>query len=384
MISLLLLALVVVAAWGYLAGATLAARRFGRRPIVAPARRGDAAPAAGVSVLTPLHGDEPGLCDNLRSFADQDYPSYQLVLGVRDRADGALPAARALLAERPQADIELVIDPRAAAGSNLKVANLENMLPKARHDLIVLADSDMRATPRYLAAVTAPLADPHTGIVTCLYKGVPQDRRLWSQLAALHINFGFLPGALAGEALDVGGGCFGATIALRRDVLERIGGLTRLRNELADDHRMGSAVRRLGLATVVSPYIIENRVSESSLAGLWRHELRWARTSLTMAPAGFAGSIVTHTVVVTALAVAACATSPVAWGLVAISLALRLLSARVIARALGLPTAGLWLLPLRDILSFAVFLGSFCGRNVSWGGRLFHVEPGGQMSVEGD
>lgn len=369
-------ALIVAGAWAYLLATTVAGLRFARRLIVATA---DGPP---ISILKPLHGAEPGLYENLRSFADQDHHRFQLVLGVRDGRDGAVPAARALIADRPERDIALVIDPRVS-GSNLKVANLENMLATARHDIIVLADSDMRVTRDYLAIVTGPLADPATGLVTCLYAGVPTGG-LWSQLAALHINFGFLPGALVGEAIHVGGGCFGATIALRREVLARIGGFARIRDELADDHRLGSAVRGLGLKTVLSPYIVENRVSERSFAGLWRHELRWARTSRTLAPAGFAGSVVTHTVVLTALAAAAFGSGPAAWSLVLGSLLLRWLSAAAIARWLNLPRAGLLLLPLRDALSFAVFLASFCGRSVSWRDQLFRVAPGGQMSLKGD
>ncbi len=371
------LALVLILIWAYVFGATVATLRFARRPPRAAANRGQP-----VSVLKPLHGAEPGLYENLRSFADQDYPGFQLVLGVRDRADSALPVARTLIRQRRRRDIKLVIDPRAA-GSNLKVANLENMLPAARYDIIVVADSDMRVGRDYLASVTAPLGIPGIGLVTCLYKGIPTDRGLWSQLAALQINFGFLPSAVLGDALGIGGGCFGATIALRRAVLERIGGFARLRNELADDHRIGAAVRGLGLASVLSPYLVKNHVSEPSFASLWRHELRWARTSRMMAPAGYAGSVVTHTVVLAALAAAASG-SGAAWGFVSLSLVLRWISAAVIARRLDLPLSGLWLLPLRDTLSFAVFVGSFCGRSVLWRGQLFRVEPSGRMSVEGD
>jgi ceramide glucosyltransferase len=374
MTSLLLIA-VWLASWTYVGAAVLAALRFARRPIVAPL---DGPP---VSVLKPLYGAEPGLTENLRSFADQDYSEFQIVLGLRDRTDAALPVARALIDARPQRDIVLVVD-RHAAGSNLKVANLENMLPSARHDLLVIADSDMRVTRDYLGVVAAPLADPATGIVTCLYKAVPDDG-IWSRLAALHINFGFLPGALVGDWLRVGGGCFGATIALRREVLERIGGFGRLRHELADDHRMGSAVRGLGLKTVLSPYVVENRVSEPSLFSLWCHELRWARTSRAMAPGGFAGSVVTHTLVLAVLAALLC--EPVSAGaLLAASLLLRWGSAAVLARWLDLPRDGLWLLPLRDVLSFAVFLGSFCGRSVLWRDQSYRVGPGGRMSFEGD
>jgi len=257
------------------------------------------------------------------------------------------------------------------------------MLPAAKHDIIVMADSDMRVDRHYLAAVSAPLQDPQNGAVTCLYKGVPVGG-LWSHLGAMHINFGFLPSALLGEMLRTGGGCFGATIALRRAVLQRIGGFARIRDELADDHRLGDAVRDLGLTIVLSRYIVENHFSEPSLTSLWRNELRWARTVRAMAPLGFAGSIITHTIVLTTLAAVLSGFSTVSCWLVLVSCALRWSSAGLIARRLDLPIGGLWLLPLRDVLSFAVFLSSFCGRSVLWRDQLFRVGPGGRMTVEGD
>lgn len=370
------LAVLLVPAWAYLVGAAAAVSRFERRPPPIPLDR----PA--VSVLKPLHGEEPGLYDNLRSFAEQDYPAVQLVLGVNDADDGALPAARRLIRDMPGCDIALVVDARAR-GSNRKVANLENMLEVTRHDLLVLADSDMRVDRQYLAAVTAPLHDPLTGVVTCLYKGISTGGK-WSALGAMHINFGFLPSALAAEALGLGGGCFGATIALRRDTLECIGGLSRLRDELADDHRIGDEARSLGLAVVLSPYIVEARVCEPSLAALWRHELRWARTVRAVAPAGFAGSVLAQPVAIAALGAVATGFGLTACVLLVISCALRWASARVIAAALGLSPARAWLLPVRDALSFAVFVASFFGRTVSWRDQVFRVEASGRMTVGGD
>jgi ceramide glucosyltransferase len=323
-------AMVLAVAWGYLAAATVAVWRFSRRAL-GPADAADARRSA-VSILKPLHGAEPDLSENLRSFADQDYPAVQLVLGVRDPGDSALPLARALIRDRPDRDIALVVNP-SVRGSNLKVANLENMLPAARHDWIVLADSDMRVARYYLSVITEPLARPATGLVTCLYKGAA-TAGFWSRLAAMQINFSFLPGAVAGDAINVGNGCFGATIALRRDVLDRIGGFTRLRDELADDHRIGDAVRGLGLEAVLSPYIVENRVTETSLSGLWRHELRWARTARLMAPAGFAGSVTTHTVMITTLAALVFGSGIAAADAVLLTLLLRWVSAAAMARCL--------------------------------------------------
>jgi ceramide glucosyltransferase len=371
-----IIALILVPAWAYLVGAAIAAVRFAGCPLPMGAEQ----PA--VSLLKPLHGEEPGLYENLRSFVEQDYPGVQLVLGVNDAKDGALPVANALIRDMTAADIVLV-GGAPVRGGNLKVANLENMLPAARHDFLVISDSDMRVDRRYLGAVITPLHDPSTGLVTCLYRGFSTGG-MWSDLGALHINFGFLPSALLATAIGVDRGCFGATIALRRDTLHRIGGFTRVRDELADDQRIGEAVRALGPAVVLSPYLVEARVSEPSFAGLWRHELRWARTVRTIAPAGFAGSVLTHAVAIAALGAAATGFGLTSCIFLVISLALRWATAGMIAGALGLTTAKLWLLPARDALSFAVFVASFFGRAVFWRGQLFQVEPSGRMSVDGD
>lgn len=370
----LAIAILLAPTWVYLIGSAVAVTRFARRSWPTSPDR----PA--ISILKPLHGMEPGLYENLRSFAEQDYPAVQIILGVNDPNDGALPAARTLIGEFPNRDIALVVDTRVN-GSNRKVANLENMLEVARHNVLVLADSDMRVDRRYLLSVTAPLHDPGTGVVTCLYKAVSTGGK-WSEFGALHINFGFLPGALAAESLGLGGGCFGATIALRRDTLERIGGFTRLRDELADDHRIGAEVRAHGLAVALSPYIVEARVSEPSLTSLWQHELRWARTVRAVAPAGFAGSILAHPVAIAALCAAATRFELTSCTLLVISCLLRWVTARVTAGALGLPPAKPWLLPVRDALSFAVFVASFLGRTVFWRDQLFHVEASGRMTID--
>jgi ceramide glucosyltransferase len=376
MTTIALLALILAPAWVYAIGSVIAAAIVARRRLALPQYR------PPVSVLKPLYGSEPGLYENLRSFVDQDYPGRQIVFGVRNPADGALPIVRRLIAERPDRDIALVVDPRAT-GSNLKIANLANMLPAARHDVLVFADSDMHVGPRYLATVTAPLQDPAVGVVTCVYKGRPTGG-LWSRLGAMFINFTFLPSALCGEVLGVGGGCFGATIAMRRDVLDRAGGLAVVRDELADDHRLGAAVRDLGLKIVLSPYMVDSSVSEADLGCLWRHELRWARTVRGQAPIGFAGSVVTHGVAIALLAALACGFSLTSAAFLLITCVLRWGTALAIARILRLPVDGLWLLPPRDVLSFAVYLAGFCGRNVSWRDHAFRVEASGRMTLDGD
>ncbi|HVH77342.1 MAG TPA: bacteriohopanetetrol glucosamine biosynthesis glycosyltransferase HpnI [Stellaceae bacterium] len=376
MTQAVVLAILMAPCWVYLAASAAAARRFARRPLPAAAVR------PPVSVLKPLHGAEPGLYENLRSFAEQDYPQAQIVLGVHRDSDAAVPVARAVIGDLPEKDIVLAVEERVS-GSNLKISNLENMLRRARHDVLVIADADMRVRPHYLAAIVAPLEDPAVGLVTCLYTGAGSGG-LWSELGALHINFGFLPNALLGAALGWGDGCFGATLALRREVLERIGGLARLRHELADDHAIGRAVRELGLEVRLSRYLVEDRVCEPSLAHLWRHELRWARTNRSIAPVGFAGSVITYPIAIATAAAAATGFSLTASLFLVISLLLRWLSARLVARALGVAPARAVLLLVRDVLSFAVFIASFFGNTVFWRDQVVRLQPNGRMTVVGE
>jgi ceramide glucosyltransferase len=371
-----ILALILAPAWAYLVGTASAAVRFARRPLPLGVER------PPISLLKPLHGAEPGLYENLRSFVQQDYPTVQIVLGTNDGKDGALPVANALIQEMSAAAITLVVG-APIRGSNLKVANLENMLLAACHGILVISDSDMRVDRRYLAAVTAPLQDRSVGLVTCLYEGVSTGG-VWSDLGALHINFGFLPSALVASEMGIDRGCFGATIVLRRQTLERIGGFMRVRDELADDQRIGEAVRALGLTVVLSRYLVEARVSEPSLAQLWRHEVRWARTVRTISPAGYAGSVLTHAVAIAAIGAVVSGFGLTSSIFLVISVLLRWATARVVARTLGFATNRLWLLPVRDALSFALFVASFFGRRVSWRGQLFQVEPSGRMSADGD
>jgi ceramide glucosyltransferase len=335
-----------------------------------------------VTVLKPLCGEDHDLEANLRSFCRQNYKHFQIVFGVRDARDPAVASVRRLMAEFPSADLALVTDGRQR-GRNLKVANLQNMLPRARNDILVIADSDMRVDPDYLAAVAAPLADPKVGIVTCLYRGRPAGG-FWSELACLHVNHGFLPMAALASAIGAGAGCFGASIALRRETLARVGGLGAIEDDLADDYALGAAVRRAGGRIELSPHLVDNVISEPSLAALFRHELRWARTIRLVAPFGFVGSIVTQPVIMAAFAAATGALPIAAPAMLGIALLCRGAAVAATDRALGLPPSPLYLMPLRDVLSFAVFVASFFARKVAWRDRTFRVGPGGELTLDGD
>lgn len=358
------------------AGLSLAAARAARRFL---ATAGAAGPALPASVLKPLHRAEPGLRGNLDGTLAQVHAApFEVLMAVPDAADTAGPVAEAAIAAHPATPARLVRDPRLH-GPNRKVSQLINLAPLARHGILVVADADMAVPPEWLTAVTAPLADPAIGLVTCLYRGEPADGGLWSRLAALGIDWQFLPNACLGESLGKAEGCYGATMALRTETLAAVGGFPALVGLLADDHALGAAVRRLGLRVVVAPVVPGHVMAEPSLPALLAHELRWARTLRLLNPAGYAGMGMTFPLVPGVLAALL---APFGWVALAAALGARLALAvtldRALGRALSLPR--LALLPVRDAISFAIWAAGLARGTVLWQGRRYRMDRAGRMA----
>ncbi|GLQ87996.1 bacteriohopanetetrol glucosamine biosynthesis glycosyltransferase HpnI [Dyella flagellata] len=328
------------------------------------------------SVLKPLHGTEPRLYENLRSFCLQTHPAYQLVFGVREADDPAIAVVERLRQEFPQRSIALAVDPRVH-GANFKVSNLMNMLPHAQHDLLVLADADIHVQADYLTRVTAPLADPEVGIVTCLYYGRPGPS-LWSRLGRLFIDDWFAPSVRLSHAFGSTRFAFGSTIALRRDALEAIGGFAALSDTLADDFWLGELTRRAGLRTVLSDVMVGTDVGESHLKDLWSHELRWLRTIRSIAPAGFALTFVCFTSPLLLLGLCL-APGPVSLGLALLGGAARVLlhflQRRISDQAFAWHEA--LLIPLRDTLLLMEWAAALAGWQVRWRGQVLHARGDG-------
>src|SRR5438093_3709809 len=204
-----------------------------------------------ITILKPLRGAEPALHDRLASFCDQDYPGpVQILFGVQDAADPAVAVVDRLIAERPGRDLQLLVSTHPA-GPNPKVATLIGLQHHIRHELVVLSDSDISVECDYLARTVAALAEPGIGLVTCLYRGAPVAG-LWARLASMAIDYHFLPNVLVGLALGLARPCFGSTIAMRRNTLQRIGGFEAFVDQLADDNAIGEAVRALGMRVMIS------------------------------------------------------------------------------------------------------------------------------------
>jgi ceramide glucosyltransferase len=375
-LAAIILALLAVAG---LVQALAARRALGRMLGGQPALE----PALAASVLKPLHGAEPGLERHLcATLAQQHAAPFEVLFALADPADPARPVAEAAMAASPTP--ARLLAGGAVLGANRKVSQQVHMARAACHPVLVAADSDMLCPPHWLTAVTAPLADPEVGLVTCLYAGLPADEGLWSELAALSINWHFLPNAALGESLGAANGAYGATLALRAETLARIGGYERLLDLLADDHALGEAVRELGLRVAVPPILPSHVMHEPSFAALWAHELRWARTTRLVHPWGHVGLVFTHPL---PFALLALAVAPAAWalGLLAAVLAARGALARRADVLCGRPRwARLWWLPARDLLSFAVWATALHKGRVTWQGRRFTLGAGGRMSEAPD
>jgi ceramide glucosyltransferase len=334
-----------------------------------------------VTILKPLYGAEPGLFDNLASFCRQDYPApVEILFGVADPDDPAAEVALAVQAAFPGRAVRLVVDPRRH-GQNGKISNLMNMQPSIRHAVAVLADSDMVVGPTYLRQVTDALATPGTGLVTCLYRGLPVGG-FWGRLAAQGIDGHFLPNVVVGLSLGLATPCFGSTIALRRETLERIGGFAAFRDVLADDNAMGQAVRRLGLRVAIPARPVLGHVcAPTGFGALFRQDLRWSRTIRAVDPAGFVGSIVTNPLPLAIIALGIGGFGPVTGTILIATLACRLALQLEVGQFVGVKAKGLWLGPLRDIVSFAVYVASFWPGSLEWRGHRFAVQADGTMTT---
>lgn len=356
----------------YALAATCALWRFlRRRDLQAPVE-------PGVTLLKALHGDEPGLYENLASLCDQDYGgSIQVIMGARERADPALAIAEQIKRDYPDRDMTLVAD-GAQHGTNRKISNLINMLPQARGEIIIISDSDVRLPPDAIRRIVGALAQPGAGLVHCLYRGRP-TASIWSTLAAMDIDARFAAGVALGEALGAHP-CLGPTMALRADVLREVGGLPILADQLADDFVLGAAVRATGRKIVAPSMVIDHVFPERTLRDLIVHELRWARTIRLVQPVGYAGSLITHFLPLALIGAALTGFSRLGMESLLALAALRLVQVFVLSRMMGSLRPRLWLAPLRDVLSLIVFIGAFLGDRVVWRGAQLKVDRDGAMA----
>lgn len=369
----------------YALGAYSARRYFLARRSLAEARaneRGDFTPA--VSILKPVRGLDRTSYANFATFCTQDYPDYEVVFAVADAADPAVAVIEQLIADFPTVSIRLLVG-APELGPSSKVNKLCRLTREARHDVLLISDSDIQVTPDYLRSVVAPFRDPQVGAVTCLYVGL-SDGHLASELEAIGIATDFAAGVLTAWMLEGVKFTLGATMATTRERLREIGGFEALVTYCADDFQLGHRIAELGYRVELAPYVVASECAVRTRGEYLRHQLRWAISTRHSRPWGYAGTALTHGLPWTLVAIAVVPSIPVTVGYVGAYLTLRLLMAWTVSRWALDDVEVLrkwWLLPVRDALGFAVWFGALFMNRIHWRGRDFVVDNGHLIPVAG-
>jgi ceramide glucosyltransferase len=330
--------------------------------------------AEPISILKPLAGLDLDLESNLRTFFEQEYPAFEILFAVRSENDAAVPIVARLQKDYPNVVSHLVVTGEPPY-PNAKVYSLDCMLSRAAHDLVVMSDSDIRVTPALLRTVAAEFQDKHTGLATCPYRAVPGES-FWSRLEATGMNTDFWGGALVARMLEGMHFAVGPTIAARRSVIHSIGGLDRVKDFLAEDFVLGKFAAEAGHGVILSSYVIEHHIGDSTLGVNAEHRLRWARSTRRSRPAGYVGQLFTMPL---PLAIMVCAFSPAWWPVLPAAFVIRAIAAYTVSvRVLRAPIRWM-LLPLEDLTGFCFWIAGFFGNTISWRGKKYELFADGRF-----
>ncbi|MGH9720833.1 MAG: bacteriohopanetetrol glucosamine biosynthesis glycosyltransferase HpnI [Bryobacteraceae bacterium] len=338
-------------------------RRPKRRPAFTPP----------VSILKPVRGRDPRFQEAIRSHAIQRYPDFEILFGVADPADPAVADVQRLQREFPDRAIRLVVCPTRAA--NGKVGVLADLAVEARHPYLLVNDSDILVEPDYLTTVMAPLQDSEAGLVTCLYRASGDS--LPSRFEGLGIATEFAPSVLVARFAGVSGFALGSTMAFRVSDLQRIGGFSALADYLADDYELGARISALGYCVELSDAVVETNLSGATWGEVWRHQLRWSRTIRASRTAGYYGYLVTQ-----ASAWAVVAAFAGQWWAVACAMAPRLATGLLVGWGVlrDRNVVSRWyLMPVRDLWGFAVWVAGLAGSSVEWRGIKLRLGSDGKI-----
>jgi ceramide glucosyltransferase len=327
-----------------------------------------------VSILKPVRGRDPRFYEAIRSHAALDYPDFEILFGVRDPEDPAVADIRRLQAEFPQRGIRLIFTTSEAP--NGKVAVLEDLAREARRPLLLVNDSDILVEPNYLRRIVAPLEDPRTGVVTCLYRARAET---WpGRWEAIGVATEFAPSVLVAPLVGVSGFALGSTMLFRAAQLQQIGGFRAIENYLADDYQLGTRISRLGYRVALSTVVVETNLSGASWSEVWRHQLRWSRTIRVSRTAGYYGYLVTQA---SFWALAAALAGH--WRIALAVLAVRIVAGVVTGRSVlgDRQVSRYWyLIPLRDLWGFAIWIAGLGGDTVEWRGHRMRLAPDGTIT----
>jgi ceramide glucosyltransferase len=338
-----------------------------------------------VSILKPLRGTDVGIDENFRSHCLQDYPEYEIIFGVSDPEDAAIPWVERLKAEFPQREIRLIHCPENL-GTNTKVSTLVQMLPYARNAYLIVNDSDIRVPPDYLRRVMAAFDRPNIGLVTCPYRGIA-NRTLGSRLESLGISTDFFPGVLVARELETIKFGLGSTLACHRRHLEAVGGFAAFLDYLADDYQIGARIASLGLAIRLASVTVDSYLPQYTLRSFFHHQLRWARTVRDSRYWGYLGLGITFGLPWALVTVVLAGGASWSWMVLAVVAVLRAAVAIRVGRSILHDHQVIRLLawlPVRDVLALWVWFESFAGHRVAWRGVSYTLKNGKLLGVASD
>lgn len=339
-------------------------------------KKGGGGSLAPISVLKPLAGADEGLESNLRGFFDQDYPFYELLFAVREANDPAVPIVEGLQREFPAREARLIVTGEPPY-PNAKVFSLDRMLAEARHDLLVMSDSDIRVAPGFLRAIGDEFSDPAVALATCPYRAVA-GRSFWSRLEAEGMNTEFLAGLLVARMLEGVKFAVGPTIAARKATLQAIGGFGVLKDYLAEDFVMGKFAAAAGFGVILSSTIVQHHIGSEGWQANASHRLRWARSTRRSRPAGYLGQIFTFTL---PLGLIVWGLRPSWWPAVLLAAVARAAAGWATSEwVLGAPVNWGYLV-VQDVLGFLFWLAGFAGNTIVWRGRRYYLYPDGRFEL---
>jgi ceramide glucosyltransferase len=371
----------VLTSTGYLLLLLWAAYGFRQRNRQTHTRTAETLPPA--TMMKPLCGLEPRLEENLASFFVQDYPQFEILFGMRDRSDPALEVVQRLRKRYPHVPVKIVYSGEPDQ-PNAKVCTLREMFAQASYEYVVISDSDVGVQDDYLQRVVAPLLDDETGLVMCLYRGVPTGG-IWSWLEALGMSVEMTAGVVAASSIGNIDFALGPTMATRRSVVESLGGIGVLASYCADDYVLGNMVANSGRKVVISENVIDHYVVNRSFKGSMLHQARWMLSTRFSIPVGHAASIMSFAMpfgVLAAIAGSLCGHSSLGWWLLGWTLANRMVMSVAVGWGVLRDRRALsccWLYPLRDLMGFGFWLASYAGDTVEWRGEKYRLTTGGRM-----
>ncbi len=337
-----------------------------------------------VSVLKPVRGVDFASRENYASFCKQDYPECEILFCVNELNDPAVPLIHDLMAEYPKRSIRL-LSGAPQIGSNRKVNNLALLAREAKYELLVQSDGDVRVGPDYLREMVAPFERAETGVVSCFYRGVT-ERNVWAEIEALGAATDFSGGVLVADWMEGVTFALGASVATTKTWLAKIGGYEALANVLADDYEIGNRVAKAGGRVMVSREVVATMYPALTLRKFWEHQSRWAKTVRLCRPASYVGLLFTHGLPWVLVGAAVSRSAIGATAILVAYLWLRLALAWTVG-VWGLrddtTRRKLWLVPLRDALHFAVWVGSFFSNRITWGEAEFRLTGSGEMVAVG-